>query len=194
MLVENRFREGVILCDPIQQLFKPMNFSLPIFLITYSCIVSYIIYIIPRPRDFYVTTRAFLVVFLLRYSFIYLVPLAPPKDMIALNDPVLDWIVGHNHEIFNDLFFSGHVADICIFFFCCRSVTLRAYYLGCIICVAVLLVWQHVHYTADVCGAPFFAFASYFVFARQRYKVPVNETVTASAVVQPVNEEVTVGK
>src|SRR4051812_12869593 len=58
LLVENRFREGVILCDPIQQLFTPVELSLPIFTLTYACIIAYVIYIIPRPREFYYAARA----------------------------------------------------------------------------------------------------------------------------------------
>ena len=167
LLVVNRFREGAVLSDPIQQLFKPVDLSIPIFVITYVCIVGYIIYIIPRPRDFYFAARAFLVVFLLRFSFILLVPLAPAKDMVVLNDPILDWIVGNNHEIYNDLFFSGHVADISIFFLCNRSKWLRGFMGCCAVTVGLLLVWQHVHYTADVVAAPFFAYASYVVFAKK---------------------------
>jgi hypothetical protein len=30
-----------------------------------------------------------------------------------------------------------------------------------------MLVWQHVHYTADVLAAPFFAYASYVVFTKK---------------------------
>ena len=167
LLVVNRFREGVVLLDPIQKLFTPVDLSLPIFILTYTCIVSFLLYIIPRPRDFYFAARAFLVVFLLRFSFIYLIPLSPPKTMIVLNDPVLDWIVGNNHEIFNDLFFSGHVSDVCIFIFCCRYNPLRYFMMCSVVLVAVMLVWQQVHYTADVCGAPFFAYASYVVFAKK---------------------------
>ena len=167
LLVANRFREGVVLSDPIQRLFTPVDLSLPIFVLTYSCIVVFLLYVIPRPRDFYFAARAFLVVFLLRFSFIYLVPLSPPKTMIVLNDPVLDWIVGNNHEIFNDLFFSGHVADVCIFVFCCRYKPPKYFMVCSAILVAVMLVWQQVHYTADVCASPFFAYASYVLFAKK---------------------------
>ncbi len=166
-LVLNRFAEGKILRDIVQQHLTPVDLSVPIFAITYTCIVLFIFYIIPRPRDFYFSARAFLVVFLLRFSFIHLIPLLPPKDMIFLNDPVLDWIVGDNHEITNDLFFSGHVADICIFIFCCRSNKLLKYFMiAGVVAVGTMLVWQHVHYTADVLAAPFFAYVSYVLFTK----------------------------
>ncbi len=167
LLVRNRFREGVVLSDPIQEFFTPVDFSLPIFVLTYVCIAAFIIYVVPRPRDFYFAARAFLVVFLLRFSFILLIPLSPPDTMIVLNDPVLDWIVGNNNSIYNDLFFSGHVADVCIFIFCCRYNPLKYFMIVSAILVAVMLVWQQVHYTADVLGAPFFAYVSYAVFAKK---------------------------
>jgi hypothetical protein len=168
MLVLNRFAEGKVLRDKIQLLLHPIDFSIPIFILTYACIVAFIIYIIPRPRDFYYSARAFLVVFLLRFSFIHLVPLHPPKDMIFLVDPVLDMIVGDNHEITNDLFFSGHVADISIFIFCCYdNKALKYFMIASVAAVGSMLVWQHVHYTADVLAAPFFAYASYVVFTKK---------------------------
>lgn len=166
LLVANRFTPGVVLNDRIQQCFEPVDFSWAIFVLTYTCIVAFIIYIIPRPRHFYFTARAFLVVFLLRFAFIHLIPLNPPADMIFLNDPVLNWIV-NNNEITNDLFFSGHVADISIFVLCCRTKWLKYFLLVSTVVIAVMLVWQHVHYTADVLAAPFFAYASYVVFAKK---------------------------
>lgn len=168
LLVANRFREGVVLHDPIQQFFKPVDLSLPIFIITYVAIVVYILYVAARPQYFSYAARAFLAVFLLRFSFIWLVPLTPPHSYIALNDPVLDWIVGNNHEISNDLFFSGHISDISIFFFCCGTRWLRVFFLCSIISIGLMMVWQHVHYTADVVAAPFFAYASYVIFTKQK--------------------------
>ncbi|HLP50918.1 MAG TPA: phosphatase PAP2-related protein [Chitinophagales bacterium] len=192
LLVLNRFREGVILSDPIQQLFTPVDLSLHIFILTYTCILAYIVYIIPRPREFYYAARAFLVVFILRFSFIYLVPLSPPKTMIVLNDPVLNWIVGNNNEIMNDLFFSGHVADVCIFIYCVRYNPLRYFMIVCVIITAIMLVWQQVHYTADVVAAPFFAYVSYRVFAQKGIELAVaKQTAEATAtqvITQPAPE------
>lgn len=186
LLVLNRFAEGKILRDKVQALLTPVDFSLPIFILTYASIVLFVLYIIPRPRDFYYSARAFLVVFLLRFSFIHLVPLCPPKDMIFLVDPVLDWIVGDNHEIMNDLFFSGHVADICIFIFCCYdNKALKYFLIASAIGVGTMLVWQHVHYTADVLAAPFFAYASYVVFTKaglQRNYSKANDAIAKDVV------------
>lgn len=177
VLVENRFAGGPVLRDMLQQHLTPRDFSIPIFALTYSCIIAYIIYVLPRPVYFYYAARAFLAVFLLRAFFIHLVPLSPPPGFLFLNDPFLDWIVGDNHEIMNDLFFSGHVADVCIFIFCCHHRGLKAYMVVSTIVVAVLITWQRVHYSADVIGAPFFAYGSYRLFAAGRLQQSIEEVV-----------------
>lgn len=165
-LAWNRLTPGAILNDPIQRFFVPRDFSTIIFSITYSCAILFILYIIARPRDFYYVARAFLVVFLLRGVFIVLIPLIPPTDTIILHDPFLDFLVGENKDILNDLFYSGHMADLCIFFLCCRSLWLKSFTVLSAIAVAIMLVWQHVHYTVDVIGAPFFAYICYAVFVK----------------------------
>ena len=165
-LVWNRNRPGVVLDDPIQLLFTPFDFSFPTFLFTYVCIVSFLIYIAARPRDFYYGVRVFTSVFVARIGFIYLVPLATPSGAILLRDPFLDSAIWGNLPISNDLFFSGHVADICVFIFLCRSNSLRLFMTACAITVGVMVIWQHVHYTADVIAAPFFAYAFYSIFAK----------------------------
>ncbi len=169
-LAWNRLTPGVILNDPIQKFFVPRDFSTIIFSITYSCAILFIIYIIARPRDFYYVARAFLVVFLLRGVFIVLIPLVPPTDTVPLHDPFLDFLVGENKDILNDLFYSGHMADLCIFFLCCRSVALKSFTFLSAIAVAIMLVWQHVHYTADVIGAPFFAYVCYALFVKGKWQ------------------------
>ena len=166
-LVLNRTRPGVVLDDPIQRLFTPYNFSSPIFLLTYACIVIFVIYVIVRPHDFYYGARAFTAVFVVRVAFIYLVPLTPPPNSILLKDPFLDSVIWGNMSISNDLFFSGHVADICTFIFLCRSSHLRNFMIGCVVAVAIMVVWQYVHYTADVIAAPFFSYGAYVLFAKR---------------------------
>lgn len=186
-LVENRFRPGVILTDPIQRLFTPIDLSMHIFVLTYVCIVAYVLYILPRPREFYYAVRSFLAVFILRFSFIYMVPLSPPETVIPLTDPVLNWIVGNNNEIMNDLFFSGHISDLCIFIFCVRYNPLRYFMIVCAILCAVLLVWQQVHYTADVVAAPFFAYTSYRMFSKKGIEqAVVIQKQTESAAIKAV--------
>lgn len=166
-LVWNRLRPGVVLDDPIQHLFEPYDFSFPTFFLTYLCIILFLGYLASRPRDFYYGVRAFTAVFVVRAAFIYLVPLTPPTHAIVLKDPFLDSLIWGNIVITNDLFFSGHVADICIFIFLCRNDSLRYFMMVCAVVVGLMLVWQHVHYTADVIASPFFAYVCYILFAKE---------------------------
>ncbi len=168
-LIYNRLRPGVVLCDPIMSFFPPRDFTMPIFFFTYASIVSFTAYIfLAYPRDVYYVARAFLAVFVLRVCFIYLVPLSPPEGMIYLRDPFLDSLVFDGNNIINDLFFSGHLSDICIFIFCCKYKPLKYFLIASGIAVGLMLVWQHVHYTADVVASPFFAYVCYAVFAKKQ--------------------------
>jgi hypothetical protein len=179
-LLWNRLRPGVVLDDPIQHLFTPLDFSFPTFLLTYVSIVSFIIYLIGRPREFYFGARAFTAAFVLRVGFIYLVPLSTPPQTILLKDPFLDAFIWGNVPITNDLFYSGHVADICIFIFLCRNMVLRYFLIACAAAVGLMVVWQHVHYTADVIASPFFAYACYTVFAKGKVTAPSASGVSAT--------------
>jgi hypothetical protein len=167
-LVWNRYRPGVILHDPIQQFFTPIDFSFWIFSITYFCAVSFILYIAARPRDFYYGGRAFTLIFVMRAVFIYTLPLLPPTDTIPLHDSFMDFLVGPKNDILNDLFYSGHIADLSFFVLCCKNKSLKYFYIFSAIVVAVMLVWQHVHYTADVIASPFFAYVFYAVLAKDK--------------------------
>lgn len=169
-LLWNRTRPGAVLDDPIQQLFIPLDLSLPTFFLTYTCIIGIIIHLLAHPRVLHYGFRAFTAVFILRTFFIYLVPLAPPPQTILLKDPFLDSLIWGNVAITNDLFFSGHVADICVFVFLSRSNWLRYFLIVCAVAVGVMVVWQHVHYTADVVAAPFFSYTSYRLFAKPYIK------------------------
>jgi hypothetical protein len=165
-LVQNRFRDGVMLHDPIQQLFVPRDFSFQIFTLTYACTIAYLVYIIPFPRYMFYVFRAFLAVFVLRAAFIYLVPLKPPINMIFLIDPFTQFFLGSDNLVLNDLFYSGHIASLCIFIFCCSNKPLQYFMAVCTTIIAFMLMWQHVHYTADVVAAPFFAYACYIIFVK----------------------------
>ena len=86
-----------------------------------------------------------------------------PEDIILLTDPVVDNIIGSSRTLTKDLFFSGHTSTAFLFFLMARNRTLRYILLVNCIAIAVLLLWQHVHYTIDVVVAPIFAFFAYWI-------------------------------
>ena len=165
-LYYNRVRPGVLLNDPVLALFRPMDLSIPIFFFLYSSIILFLVHILARPQTFVHAVRAFLFLFAIRAVFIYLVPLAPPQGLILLNDPFIDNVIGFKNQVLNDLFFSGHVSDLSFFIFCCTNKKIRNYLILSTITVAIMLLIQRAHYTADVLTSPMAAYFCYSMFVR----------------------------
>jgi hypothetical protein len=165
-LYYNRVRPGTELNDPVLALFKPMDLSWPIFILLYSSIILFLVHMLARPQTFIPAVRAFLFLFVIRAVFIYLVPLNPPAGLILLKDPFIDNVIGFKNQVLNDLFFSGHIADLSFFIFCCTSKKLRYYLVPATIAVAIMLLIQRAHYTADVLTSPMAAYFCYSVFVR----------------------------
>ncbi len=97
-----------------------------------------------------------------------LIPLLPAPDMIDLQDPFTDNVIGFKGQVRNDLFFSGHVADLAFFSICCFNKNIRRFLIVITVLAAIMLVWQKVHYMADVIAAPIFSFVVY-VLVVQKY-------------------------
>ena len=165
-LYYNRVRPGVLLNDPVLALFRPMDLSIPIFFFLYSSIILFLVHILARPQTFVHAVRAFLFLFAIRAVFIYLVPLAPPQGLILLNDPFIDNVIGFKNQVLNDLFFSGLVSDLSFFIFCCTNKKIRNYLILSTITVAIMLLIQRAHYTADVLTSPMAAYFCYSMFVR----------------------------
>ena len=164
----NSNRPGMIINDPVYNFLTPYDFSAFIFFFTYTATIFTILYVIQYPFLLQRALLAFVAVFLVRAVCIYLVPLSPSPGIIPLVDPVTDTL-GHEGRIINDLFFSGHIADLTTFYLVCRNKALRRYILLCAIIVATLIVWQRVHYTIDVLVAPAFSYISYWIFVEKDF-------------------------
>lgn len=162
----NRLRSGAVLNDPVLAMFAPVDLSWPIFILLYSSVFFFLVHISARPQTFVYAVRAFLFLFAIRAVFIYLVPLAPPAGLVILKDPFIDNVIGFRSEVVNDLFFSGHVADLSFFIFCCTNKKLKAWLVLSTVAVGIMLVIQRAHYTADVLTSPMAAYACYSLFVR----------------------------
>jgi hypothetical protein len=154
-------RPGLIINDPIYPLLTPRDFSPVIFFFTYSATLALLGNIALYPFLLHRGLMMFVAVFAIRALCIYYIPLSPSPGMVPLYDPVTD-ALGNESRIVNDLFFSGHIADLTTFFLLCRSKMLKRYILLSIFIVGTLLVWQRVHYTIDVMMAPVFAYLTYW--------------------------------
>lgn len=162
----NSTRTGTVLDDPMYQLLTPHDFSLPIFILTYSPVFIFLIYIVQYPLLLQRAFNSFVAVFMIRAVFIHFVPLSPAAGIIPLHDPITAAIADENH-VLNDLFFSGHISDLATLYFISRSRLLRRYIFMCACMVGFLLVWQRVHYTIDVIAAPLFSYICYWLLVEK---------------------------
>ncbi|MDH3251922.1 MAG: sphingomyelin synthase family protein, partial [Ignavibacteria bacterium] len=101
----------------------------------------------------------------IRMCAMYVLPLDPPEGMIILRDPVVE-VFGPGAVLTRDLFFSGHTGTLFILFLTARMTALRLLFGIATLTVAVLLLWQHVHYTVDVLAAPFFTLPAFLLAQR----------------------------
>lgn len=131
----------------------PNDFSIPIFALTYSCVLFALYHFRKSPESIYRLLIAYTIMQILRGTFLLLVPLEPSPDIIPLEDPFLKLTFYNGRPNLKDLFFSGHVATILIIGFFTRSQKLRAAVFSAAIITSALLVQQRVHYIADVLAA-----------------------------------------
>ena len=153
-------RHGRILADPVLQSLPPHDFSVYIFFLIHTGIVITIFRLLPYPTKLLLGMQACLAILVMRTFSIYLFPLEPPPGMITLKDPFLSLVFGSASNVaVKDLFFSGHVATMCVLFYFSATDYWKAYVGIATAIVALLIAWQHVHYTIDIIAAPFFGFA-----------------------------------
>ena len=154
-------RQGVLMYDPILSHLPAVDLSVYIFGILYLSVIATVFYLLSRPDRMITGLTGYIILLSLRFLMIYLVPLDPPSKIIRLEDPFIDNFFYVNMHITKDLFFSGHVSTMFILFLAVDSQRLRQFLItGCVF-VAVILLFQHVHYTLDVVAAPFLAWFAY---------------------------------
>lgn len=153
-------RTGSVLPDPLQDVFGPYNLHWPIFLVTYAPVLCGIFFVARQKTQAENLIYAYCLLQLFRLTTIYLLPLEAPPEMITLWDPIADHLV-FGSIVTKDLFFSGHVSTLVLFSFYLSDPRQRKIYRMLAFIDAVLLTAQHVHYTADVVFAPFFAYSAY---------------------------------
>ena len=129
-------RHGKTLLDPLLSLIPPHDISMLTFSLTYIALST---------------------------ISIYLVPLEPPIGMILLKDPVTIIFMStpSGGYIVKDLFFSGHVSTVVLFFIVAVNRNVKALLLLLAFLIGTFILVQHVHYTIDVVAAPFFSFLAF---------------------------------
>ncbi|NOT76141.1 MAG: hypothetical protein HOP08_14535 [Cyclobacteriaceae bacterium] len=153
-------KKGILLDDVFLNLFVPHNWSLPIFLILYLAVANTILRAVKDPETVILGVTVYCAVNLLRTLTMYLVTLEPPTGMILLVDPISSALYPDS-GFAKDLFFSGHVSTIMIVVILEKKRVFKILNALGTVVIAILLAWQHVHYTLDLVAAPL---ATYGVF------------------------------
>lgn len=162
-------RKGFRLNDTLLNLFPRQDFSTPIFVLLYSSLLMLILTHLHRPKVIMRLIEMHFLVAVVRQICILLVALEPPLGIIVLRDVFLEnTVYPHNTPLTKDLFFSGHVASIWIYFLCAQHRYLKFLFVLATVSMSFMILSMRVHYSYDVLGALFFTTIIYFGPARAR--------------------------
>ncbi len=161
-------RNGIALNDFILNNISSLNVSIPLFIIIWTTALLMLIRALQQPEIFLTFLFAFLALSISRIITISLIPLNPPADLIPLIDPLSNAFYGASF-VTKDLFYSGHTGTQFLMFLCLRKKSDKILTAVSTICVGILVLLQHVHYTIDIIAAPLFAYTC-FVIGRKLAK------------------------
>ncbi|HEX9252032.1 MAG TPA: phosphatase PAP2-related protein [Ignavibacteriaceae bacterium] len=153
-------RKGVVLPDPVLNMFNPIDLTWLTFALIYVSIFVAIVTLSKNPRRLLFAVQVYTLMVAVRIVAMFLLPLNPPAKMIILNDPFVEFF-GTGQTLTKDLFFSGHTATLLILFLVSENKIIKTVFLISTIAVAISVIMQHVHYSIDVFAAVFFAYACY---------------------------------
>lgn len=161
-------RQGILLNDWLLEQLPVYNVSLAVFIFIWGATLLALYRAIGSPRTCLLLVWTYLFVCIARLISIWLTPLNPPADLIPLADPLTNLFYGKQF-ITKDLFFSGHTSSVFIIFLCLSRKADKLFALVSVICIAALLLIQHVHYSIDIIAAPVFSYGC-FVLAKRLVK------------------------
>jgi len=157
--IENR--KGVVLQDPILNLFAPMDVTWITFILIYSGLLIGVYFLFLEPRQMILAFQAYTLLYFFRVTGMFITPFDAPENIIPLNDPFVEFFSTAGTVLTKDLFFSGHTSTLFLLYLTATKKKLRIIFMIATILVAICVVIQHVHYIVDVFAAPFFAYGSY---------------------------------
>lgn len=155
-------REGKMLNDWVLAYLPAIDVSVYIFILLYA-MIGFFLYRMSKNTLMCLTALwAFIFLCAARIITITLVPLNPPADIIDLADPCSIFFYRSN-VITKDLFFSGHTATMFLGALCLEKKNDKIIAFIATVVIAVLLLIQHVHYTADILAAPVFTWFCWYL-------------------------------
>lgn len=147
-------RKGVVLNDVLLRYIGPMDMSIPIFIVIWSTTLLFFFRSFYTPSVFIKAVYCVSFLTLVRILSIYLTPLDPPLSLIAIKDPLTSITYG-GKDVFitKDLFFSGHTSNMLLLAMCFEKKIDKLIAYIAAVCVGILVLFQHAHYTIDVLAA-----------------------------------------
>ena len=158
-------RPGAVVLDPLLALLPRHDVAVPVFVLMYGGVLVAIGWLTRHPYLFLRGMWGYFLLLVLRMATIWLVPLAPPLDLVAMPDPFLA-LVFHTETsevITKDLFFSGHTSTVVLLMLAVRGRWWRIALALAACAIGLLVLVQRVHYSYDVLAAPFFAWLAYWM-------------------------------
>lgn len=154
-------RSGSKVHDVVLNLISPYDLSVATFLLIYFAAILCIISLLNKPELFLKAVQAYFIILIFRIITLTLFPLEAPEGIILLKDPFIEHFFYGKVRITKDLFFSGHVATVCLLYLVNPVKKWNWFYLLVFILVALFIMIQRVHYSFDVLAAPVFAWVSW---------------------------------
>lgn len=149
-------RPGAVFEDPVLALLPRADLTWLIFGLIYAIVAAALIRAGRRPRALARLLQVYAGMLFARTVVMYLLPLDPPPDAIALADPIVAALFSSASAPTRDLFFSGHTATACVAAFTAGDRRWALAFASAAVVVAIAVLVQRVHYTIDVVCAPVF--------------------------------------
>lgn len=147
-------RTGIQLADPFLQWIPRFDFSVAIFILLYTALTTTLLTHLHRPQIVLRIIEMHLWVAVVRQLCILLIALEPPVGIIVLRDVFLEnTVYPRQSPLTKDLFFSGHVASIWLYFLCAENPIMKRFLLLATLIMSFMILSMRVHYTYDVYGA-----------------------------------------
>jgi PAP2 superfamily C-terminal len=162
-IIENR--HGILLHDWLLNRIPSHDVSIFIFLLIWASTLLLLVRFVQDPEILQRFLWCYIFLCLLRMITISLFPLEPPENLLPLADPIANSFYG-THFVTRDLFFSGHTATVFLMALCLKKSSDKNLTFLASLCIGILVLVQHVHYTIDVVAAPVLTFGVYWLGRR----------------------------
>lgn len=162
-------RKGIILHDALLNLIPQYDFSVWVFVVLYGSLLLLVVTHFNQPRVILKVIEMHFLIAVVRQICILLIALEPPQGIIILRDVFLEnTVYPRESPLTKDLFFSGHVASVWLYFLAAEKKWIKRLFIISTILMCCMILSMRVHYSYDVYGA--FLFTTVLFYAPYWYK------------------------